>query len=547
MKVYRKYYIAGLYFSIVHLLYWPTLQAGMVTDFSGLIQKLDQGSAADILNSFGFPSVQPFLNLIYYLQYTLFGLSPLAWYLLFSSLFVLCTWLLYLWLKKLGAVFGIDNAHKVAFWSGLVFLALPYQSEVMVWKVALSYLLVTNLALSLLILLLDWIKKPDRRRWWGIQLLFLLSLLTFELSYALPFLALLLFFSLRQNGGIQIGNKAFWGKMSLPLLGQLLGYFLLTRLAIGAWIGHYGASVHLGVDPIYVLGNFSRYFFKYLLFGRYLGPDVKAFLFEKVSALPYLFALFVVAVSALVFLLLRYKKLGAAFQMSLLLLGLFVLALLPAITLYFNGLLFIENDRYGFLASAFFAGGLVSFFFGLPKMLRWGLLTVYLGAALFFSWKTNQYWQASSQVFRGLIHDFDYEDYDHVFILNLPDNLNGAVLFRDYSRQDLAFKDALEYVGQKKVNAQIHEVVQYNLTSLGDRVKVEKLDSSQVKVSFQQYGNWWWRRGLGATNYDNEWYRFENQGMYYILELKKMPENSVLIYQEGREWKKVVNHLTDWD
>lgn len=531
--------ILGLYAAIVHLLYWPSYGAGMVTDFSGLIQKLDQGTAWDILNSFGFPSVQIFLNFVYYLHYSLFGLKPLPWYLLYTSLFILNAWLLFLWIHALGRLWSISSNFQLALWSGIVFIVLPYQSEVVVWKVALSYQLTGCLSLWLLITLTKWIETPTLARWWRIQILFILSLLTFELSYSLPFFALLLFISLRQKDNSRMSSKEFVRKMWLPLLGLLAAYFLLTRLVIGSWIGHYGASVHLGADPVYTVSNFYRYFFKYLFLGRYLGADLQSVFFERIYVLPYFVLLVLLSSLTIAGLIIRYKKWRAPFQLSLVFLGLFVLALVPVVSLYFNHLLFIENDRYGFLASAFFAAGLISFLYGLPKLLRWSLLTLYLSACLYFTWTTNQYWQDSNKVFRRLLSDFNYSEYDHVFILNLPDNLQGADLFRDYSGQDLAFKDALTYVGQKEVNTQIHEIVQYNLTSLNDKVAVEKIDSLTFKVTFQQYGNWWWRRGIGASNYENEWYRFENQGMSYVLKMKEVPENSVFILQDGATWKEL--------
>lgn len=508
----------------------------MTTDFSGLIQKLEEGSAMDILNSFGFPAIQPLLNLFYYVQYQVFGLSPLPWYLLFTTLFFLNGVLVFVLVKKLAVFFEVNQVRIMAFFSGLIFLSIPYQSEPVVWKVGLSYHLVTFFILLLLITLVKWLRERKKRRWWIIQLAFVLALFSFELAFAAPFLAFFLFFLLRKKEPGLPNWRFFSTKIFLPLMFLLAAYLAATQWVVGTLTGHYKAAVPAGIDPLYTIGNFFRYFFKYLLLGRYWPGAGKQWLFQEMPALPYLIPLAIIGISLVVWLGVRYTRLKSHFQLSLLLMGLFFIALLPAITLYFNTLLFIENDRYGYLASAFFSGALVVFLFGLPKIWRYGLLSIYLLFGLWLSRRTNNYWQESAKVFHGLIEDFNYKNDGHVFLLNLPDNLNGAVLFRDYSGGDRAFYDALKFVGPKETDAHIHEVVQYNLTSRQDGVKVERLSPTQLKVTFRQWGNWWWRRGQGAADYENEWYRFENKGMYYLLEMKKIPENSVFLYQQNGKW-----------
>jgi hypothetical protein len=58
----------------------------------------------------------------------------------------------------------------------------------------------------------------------------------------------------------------------------------------------------------------------------------------------------------------------------------------------------------------------------------------------------------------------------------------------------------------------------------------------QIKVIFNQWGNWWHRNGIGGTSYENEFYKVETLDFPYLLTFKQFPEGSVIIYQVGKEW-----------
>ena len=103
---------------------------------------------------------------------------------------------------------------------------------------------------------------------------------------------------------------------------------------------------------------------------------------------------------------------------------------MPVLNLYFYSLQHIENDRYGYLASLFGLMLLTFFLFQLPKFLRYILLTTYLTAAIFLLIQTNQIWKESTEVFYSLLADYRWQDAENVVILNVPDNYQGAYLFR---------------------------------------------------------------------------------------------------------------------
>jgi len=68
------------------------------------------------------------------------------------------------------------------------------------------------------------------------------------------------------------------------------------------------------------------------------------------------------------------------------------------------------------------------------------------------------------------------------------------------------------------------------------------INDSTVKVILNQPGTRWWRNGsIEASNYENEWYRFDLQhpGHWYYLILKKPVSSYDLLYQKGKDIKVV--------
>jgi hypothetical protein len=234
-----------------------------------------------------------------------------------------------------------------------------------------------------------------------------------------------------------------------------------------------------------------------------------------------------------------YKKLSLPVKVAGWFLLAFFLALAPIANLYFNYLLYIENDRYGYLASVFFSLFLLTLFSTLPRWAGYSLFAIYLSLSAYFLQKTNHIWFDATQIYYSLLNDFRWYDKKEVYVLNLPDNLQGCLLFRDYSSQSLGLKDALQYVQRKPYSGKIWEVAQYNLTSAQDGVKAEWADKQLIVTTFQQWGNWWWRGGIGASAYEKGIFSFEPKGQSHEVRLKQIPTDAVFIYQTGGKWQAI--------
>jgi len=335
--------------------------------------------------------------------------------------------------------------------------------------------------------------------------------------------------------------RSYVFKITLPQITLIGGYFFLNKLVIGTWVGHYGANTHLQFSLPGMGTTLLKYSLKYLFFVRSYSHAYKATIFDFCDKYGCLILCFL-AISSLVFLL--YKKYKPSLTgnkrtaIILLLSTTFVVALLPVLNLFFYWLQHIENDRYGYLPSVFGLMLLTFLIFQLPKFLRYFLLTTYLIVSVGVLTQTNQYWKNATEVFYSLLDNYCWYDAENVVILNVPDNYNGAYLFRIIGRKS-GFQDALTYIHQKEVKGKIWEVAQYNMVQPTDGVNAIKNNPEQLKITFNQWGNWFWRNGIGVgPTHQRSIYTAHFKGQYYLLDLKNPPANTIYIYQDGKEWKE---------
>jgi hypothetical protein len=428
---------------------------------------------------------------------------------------------------------GEAAALPVAAFGALLFLWSPYATEVVVWRVGFHYLLVTFFIQAMLWQTHRWLQEAHPRILWRILALQLAGLLTYELAVIAPLLGLCLIFGYGNTKNLR--RNLQW--LALPQCSLLGLYFIANRIFLGSWVGHYGSAVHFNFPVEDMVANVGRYFVKLAAFSRYWPHPWKEGLAVWLREPAGLVLISVVCLGLLFRMFRHYRSADRRGQLFWIFGLATFLALIPVLNLYFNYLLHIENDRYGYLAGLFFYPAWMALLSRLPRrlFLALGLLYLFLSAGLLH--RTNLYWAQSTAVYQALLNDFEAYDQDSCYLLNLPDNLQGAPMFRDFSGNDRAFADALQYVKQTPYQGTLEEVVQYNMVLPTDGVEVA-YDTSGLKITFRQWGNWWWRRGIGASGYRDSTYIFHNEGHDYRLEWRTKPEKAVILYQHGPGWKR---------
>ena len=520
------------------LFYYPTIGSGFTTDVTGGIERIENQPFINIFKSFGFPALNQISIFGFYAMYQIFGLAGLPWYLLFCFLHALNGYLFWQFFRKTLSDFNYQNAGQITFFSTLFFLICPYQSEVLVWRACLNYLLVTCFSLLAFLQLLQFLDTEKRKHLFLIHFFFVLALFTFELSLVVP-LMLAIFYTVSTSFHQKTARiSSFFTKITLPQIGLLIGYFFLGKITFGRWIGHYGAAVHLQFSIAEISANFLKYLLKYTLFVRSYSHGWK----ESIFAFCDQYGWVIVGTLVLFFAGFFYKKRLQLFKkngLALLLFILFSLAIFPVLNVYFYWIQHVENDRYGYFAAAFLYGLIVLLIFRLPTLPRYFLIGIYLLVISSLLNFLNQNWKTSTTVFYSLLDDYRWHEAENVIILNVPDNYNGAYMFRIIG-DGSGFADALQTVHNQLVIGQVREITQYNMVRPTDGVKAEKLSDNQLKVTFNQWGNWFWRNGVGVgPTHERADYKATFQGQFYILDLKKEMPNAVFIYQDGNQWKEV--------
>ncbi|HFA50359.1 MAG TPA: hypothetical protein ENJ95_15205 [Bacteroidetes bacterium] len=559
--------VLALFFAAVHLFYSKTMNAGFVTDFTGLQERLEGAPFLGFLHCFGFPALHQVTNFFLFIFYKIFGTEPWPWYLVYTSLHVANGFLGYIVAKKVFEKSGIavpppappdesgGGIAVPALIAASLFLLSPYNAEAVIWKVCFNFLFCTFTMLSSLLFFIKYMEGNKRKDFVFSILFFVAALFTFELALALPLIVLVFMFYWREGGsgvgrpprrrtpGVVAGVRRLEGRptpwIAVPFFILSAIYFLMNKIILGGWVGHYGEGVHLNFSIKPIAANYLKYFSKYLVFWREWPHLIKEQLIKTCDtgfiAYIFLFIGIAIIIAGIVF----YKKINNKIKAVGFLWLLFFLALAPVSNLYVAWILHGENDRYGYFASLFFYMGMVALFQYFNKKIRYVFYAALLGISIFNLIKINNYWSESEKVVHGLLNDFRWENNSEIYVLAFPENYKGIPMFKDFSRKDLSLKGALKYMADKKPKGRFYQVAQFNMFDKNNGLTATVDSGKLIKLSFHEWGSWWWRNGIGTGAYEREQYDFKPVPKGCEIKIKKAAEDAVFIFSDGDKWREI--------
>jgi hypothetical protein len=308
----------------------------------------------------------------------------------------------------------------------------------------------------------------------------------------------------------------------------------------GSMVGHYGAAQHLNFDIHLIAGNFAKYFAKIFFLTQFASYNHRHFLysyFEKEKFGWLLFSVF--ALFAMLFIVF-HKKLNPKFRIAFILFGIFFIALLPILNLFFSYIVNVEGDRFTYFASIF-AYQLIALL-SVLLFRKWGWILMVV--VLFFNTKflllNTRSWGSSKLIQQSLIKDFRWYKAPKIFLLNIPDNFKGTYMYRSFP-PDNSFAETLSIIRGDDIESKTTGILEYNMSSASDSVKVEKISDNELKVGFAQQGNWWWNNGIGGSSYSTDDFavKIDEWNSGYNLTFKRKTPNAVYLYQCGGEWREV--------
>jgi len=526
------------------LLHWPARKAGFISDFLGWQKHYRDDPFTDFLHSFGYHGHQQVLQFINAAIYRVFGVPDNAWYFIFSTLHALNTYLLYLFLLRIGRLWEIRHNNWIAAFGAAFFLLSPYHPEVTVWRVCLHYLISAACLLGAMLLTVEYLEGGRRRSLFTAHLLMAINLFTLELALVIPLLthALCIAWWTIRPTKISLQSRPFpWAhlfrNMTLPQAGLYAAYFILNKLTLGGWVGHYGEERHLQIDSMGFVANPMKYLFKYPMFVRHWPHQLKASFFEALDQPGWLILLYTLLLAGTAVVIFFRERISQRIHLFVFLLWCGLVAALPVASLHFEWTLFNENDRYGYLTALFALPALAILLSFLPLLEKYIPAVLFVLFSAYLQFQTIGWWAEMETVYRKLLDEYQWQDKKEVFVLSLADNYRGIWMYRIYTPES-SIADAMDLVKDRKLTGQtLHEVAFYNMNTLSDGITARREANGVIRVEFEQWGNWWWHAGLGARDYETDQYKVEFKGKWYELTLKGEHPDAVFIYQSGDSWK----------
>ena len=142
-------------------------------------------------------------------------------------------------------------------------------------------------------------------------------------------------------------------------------------------------------------------------------------------------------------------------------------------------------------------------------------------------------------MFWGIQDNYKWEDAPLVLILNLPATFGGVGIIHSHDPDD--FTEHMRIFHHRPAMNNVQDVSSYNMEHAWDGAHVTVLDSMHLKVTLNQWGTWWWNGGLGATDFENQYFsvRFTDPGHEYMLTLKQRVPGMVILFLQGMQWRAV--------
>jgi hypothetical protein len=395
-----------LFAGITFLLFYPVLHNGFLTDDYASLYRISVEKRVlyrDIL--------RPLIDISFYLNYRISGLHPEGYYLFNMSVHALSAFMTCK--VAMGIRLFEDRRQDVWAWvAGLLFLVYPFHNESIVW---LSGRLSSMAALCGLLA----IYCSQRGKW---PLNFLLSalflvvgLFAYESIIMIPLIIMVLNWPSYSNKKMLLRDGCAWAGVGVFCL-------LLRYMIAGTLLPNYGEGVlRTGVGNGYLTRIFKAA-------GRCFLPPMEA------SGRMTLIFLSLCAVLAVlhVYIWKRRKDWQGFLSPYTRVVICWILAMAPPVAFGVSTRT-SEGDRLLYFPSCFLCMALSGLLLLLVRDRKWQLLLIvaFIAGSVLFINGNNQRWVRASQVAHGILDTLKKEPAGRVFLVNAPDEWEGAFIYRN--------------------------------------------------------------------------------------------------------------------
>lgn len=405
------------------VIYAEPLTSSLLSDDFVILKAVRDNGAFGIWTNLDADFFRPLSSLAFYWGYRAWSLEAFPYHLgvvlahCLSS-FLVCL-IAYLLLIETG--FSRVRRRLVSVAAGLIFLVLPSHSEPVSWIAAGIDVYAALFALGSLFAYILYRSVPRGGLLAASLGLLAISLLSKESAVGVPLVLVAYEIYLRISRRRRPGGPYADLRLPIPYFVVVALYFLLRRACLGTFIGGYGADVHLNFTPLRIAIGLAC-----LPTRTYLPPMPT----RAISLGVFLSIVLVVLAAVGTTHFRRRRQLPG---IALLVLVSYFIFLLPVINLSAH-LVDTQGERFVYSASAFGAILVVTLLGYLLESRRFlmlilaCILVAYAASLL----RSNHNWKRASGIAESVVASLGaVVDARDIYVLNLPDNIGGAYVFRN--------------------------------------------------------------------------------------------------------------------
>ncbi len=424
----KKPWIQVLFFcGLSFLFYFVTINRGFVCDDYIVLKRVVVDKTLWIPDFF-----RPLSDIAIYFNYLLGGFNAKGYYVFNILIHGINSFLLFRFCLQWKWTENMARQQLFAFVAGLLFLTYPFHNESVVWMLGRASLLAATFGILALVILVSGIAQPLRI--FLVCLCWFIGLASYESIFFLPVMVLLINDDKRR--GI-IKRNGYW---ILALTATFVLHLAVRIYMTGGFFGTYGRSFFTQKIIHYSVNIFK-------VTGRFFLPPV-----QNADLLILLFALVVALI--IIALIFFFKKIRLADPRRIFFLKLLGLILITAVipVLFSVSTKTSESDRFLYFPSFFLCSAIAFLLVNLleNKFVFFAVTSILIVYNIFFLEKNNFNWIKASDTSHDILTQVAAnQDGKNIFIINLPDESDGAFIFRT------GFDEALQINGMNRERVKI--------------------------------------------------------------------------------------------
>lgn len=401
----NKWLVVSIYLTFGLIVFFPGLFAGFLSDDYGFLVEAKNFGWNAFEHNFRDPFFIPFSHILGLIQYQIFGENAFWHHLTQILLHITNAYLIFDIITRFNNDSKKSDNIKLAFWSGLFFLILPYQCEAVIWLSGKSYIYSLLFALLSIKFYLKFQSECSVKFGW-LSLLFMgLSMLSKELGYMVLFVIIAIEWYQKNLTHTKKFLIASFTGLAIILS---VRYFVLNDLSGGYGAIHYNFSFPL------LITHYGAYILKYIGYFRfntyYIAPTLSLLLLGYGV-------------------ILNYKKHKRFITLMIIL---FILTLLPVINLEITSWKSIESDRYSYFTNVIYAVSVAAIIIYLKNNLFKNVTLMIISIFFFVTAITSSFnWKEAGELTQTYLSELAKIPEDTIILLNAPDNLNGSYVLRN--------------------------------------------------------------------------------------------------------------------